>query len=155
PSDLSRRRTLCCPKLVVHGPEFCRGWRPKIARARSRASAAPLSGMPAHPALCAAHSILEMAERPRPHFDELSRSLVAQAEHALGLREAGHRKFTKVHPVIDTGAGERGGRDHGAVQLARDLLQPRGEIDGGPDAGEVEPAHAADIAEQDAADMQG
>src|SRR5262249_1315238 len=35
-----------------------------------------------------------------------------------------------------------------------DLLHPCGEIDGRADAGEVEPAGAADIAEQDLADMQ-
>ena len=40
------------------------------------------------------------------------------------------------------------------MQAARDLLQPRSEIDGGPNAGEVEPAYAADIAEQDVTNMQ-
>src|ERR1700721_4697390 len=40
------------------------------------------------------------------------------------------------------------------MQAARDLLQPRSKIDGGPNAGEVEPAYAADIAEQDVTNMQ-
>src|SRR6185312_14611822 len=78
-----------------------------------------------------------------------------QAEYALRLREAGDRKFTEVYPVIDTGAGKGGGRHHRAALPACDLLQTRGEIDGRPDAGEIESTHAADIAEQDTADMQG
>src|SRR5690348_10771447 len=86
---------------------------------------------------------------------DIRHALLAQAEYALGLREAGNRKFTEVYPVIDAGAGKGGGGNHRAALLACDLLQPRGEIDGGPDAGEIEPAHAADIAEQDTADMQG
>ena len=40
------------------------------------------------------------------------------------------------------------------MQPAGDLLQPRGEIDGGTDAGEVEPVAAADIAVQNLPDMQ-
>ena len=40
------------------------------------------------------------------------------------------------------------------VEAAGDLFQPRREIDGGTDAGEVEPVAAADIAEQNPADMQ-
>src|SRR5207237_10828672 len=35
-----------------------------------------------------------------------------------------------------------------------DLFQPRCEVDGGPDAGEVEPVAAADIAIEYSADMQ-
>ena len=80
--------------------------------------------------------------------------LVVQAEHPLRLREARDRKLAEIGPVVVTGAGKRGGRHHRAVQFGGDLLQPCGEIDRGPDAGEVEPAHAADIAEQDGADMQ-
>ena len=40
------------------------------------------------------------------------------------------------------------------MQPAGDLLQPCGEIDGGADAGEIEPVAAADIAVQNFPDMQ-
>src|SRR5579859_1378180 len=81
----------------------------------------------------------------------IGRHFVAQAEHALGLRKARDRKLAEIDPVIGAGAGERGGSDHGAMRTRGDLFQPRGKIDGRPDAGEVEPADGADIAEQDAA----
>src|SRR5665213_1177039 len=40
------------------------------------------------------------------------------------------------------------------MQAARDLFQPGREIDRGPDAGEVEPVAAADVAVENLSDMQ-
>ena len=40
------------------------------------------------------------------------------------------------------------------MQLAGELFQPRGEIDRGADAGEIEPVAAADIAVEHLSDMQ-
>src|SRR6266700_8160916 len=80
--------------------------------------------------------------------------LVAQSEHAVRLREAGDRKLAQLDPAAAACAGKGGGCDDGALETAGQLLQTRGEIDGGSDAGEVEAATAADIAEQDAPDMQ-
>src|SRR5207248_9340676 len=45
-------------------------------------------------------------------------------------------------------------RHYRARKPAGDFLQTRREVDGRTDAGEVEPAGAADIAKQNAADMQ-
>ena len=44
--------------------------------------------------------------------------------------------------------------DDRLAELRRDLLQPRREIDRRPDAGEIEPVAAADIAVQHLADVQ-
>src|SRR5205814_1275231 len=45
-------------------------------------------------------------------------------------------------------------RHDGATEPAGQLLEPRREIDGGADAGEIEPVAAADIAVENLADMQ-
>jgi hypothetical protein len=82
------------------------------------------------------------------------RTLVAQAKDALRPGEAGDGKFAELDPTVLGDAGEGRRRNHGPGELTRDLLQSCGEIDGGADAGEVEPAGAADIAEQDFTDME-
>src|ERR1700757_2708083 len=83
-----------------------------------------------------------------------NRSLVAQAEHALRFREPGGREFAELGPALPGDAGKGRRRHYGTGELARNLLQSRREVDGRPYAGEVEPAHAADIAEQNFADME-
>ena len=50
--------------------------------------------------------------------------------------------------------GEIAGRDDRPAELARELFQPRREVDRRPDTGEVEPLAAADIAVKHLADVQ-
>src|ERR1700734_1765022 len=82
------------------------------------------------------------------------RDLVRQTVDALSPGKSGDRKLAEFGPAAGADVREALGRYDGAMQLAGDLLQPCCEIDGGADAGEVEPVAAADIAVEDLADMQ-
>src|SRR3954453_6307096 len=82
------------------------------------------------------------------------RNLIGQPVDALWLRKAGDRKFAKVAPQRRTGLRKTRRGDDRAAETARDLFQPCRQIDRRSDAGEVEPVAAADIAIQDAPDMQ-
>src|SRR5690242_5198969 len=86
--------------------------------------------------------------------DGIGDHFIAKAENALGLRKSGDRKFTEIDPVVTARAGEGGRCHHRPMQAARDLLEPGGKIDRRSDAGEVEAARTADIAEEDVADVQ-
>src|ERR1700738_2195171 len=79
---------------------------------------------------------------------------ISQPVNPLGLRESCDRKFAEIAPAAGAYAGNACGAHEGAMQPAADLLQPRREIDGGADAGEVEPVAAADIAVEDFSDVQ-
>src|SRR6516165_2260003 len=50
--------------------------------------------------------------------------------------------------------GERGRSQHCAAEPAGQLFEARDEVDGRPDAGEIEPVAAANIAVKHLADMQ-
>src|SRR3984885_1123341 len=90
--------------------------------------------------------------RPRPV--STARRFVLQAVDALGLGKTGDRKLAEVRPFALADPGESSRRYDGAMEPAGDFFQPRRQIDGGTDAGEIEPVAAADIAEQNFSDMQ-
>src|SRR3984893_15122538 len=83
-----------------------------------------------------------------------ARRFLGETIDACGLGKTCDGKFAEIGPVAWAGAGKRLRGHHCARQPAGNLFQPRGEIDRRSDAGEVETAGAADIAEQDAPDMQ-
>src|SRR5271169_2632915 len=82
------------------------------------------------------------------------RRFLSKAIDARGLRKSGDGKFAEIAPALGADGGKCFRGHHDARKSAGNLLQTRGEIDGRADAGEVETAGAADIAEQDAPDMQ-
>src|SRR6478672_1169240 len=83
-----------------------------------------------------------------------ARDLSAQAEHRLRRRKARHGAFAEAQEILRQVGGEFRRSDDRLAELRRDLLQPRREIDRRPDAGEIEPVAAADIAIQQLADVQ-
>src|SRR5689334_21989069 len=81
-------------------------------------------------------------------------SLLRESEHPCGLGKSGHRKFAEIAPAARADAGKALRRHHGAVQPSGQLFQPRRQIDRRPDAGEVEPVAAADIAVEDSPEVK-
>src|SRR4051794_19747193 len=83
-----------------------------------------------------------------------SRFFVGQTVDACGFRKARDRKLTEIAPAAAADAGKAFRGHHRATEPARDLFQPRRQIDRRADAGEVEPVAAADIAVENSSDMQ-
>src|SRR6187200_288981 len=79
---------------------------------------------------------------------------VGQAEHRLRRRKARHGALAELRELLRQVGGELRRSDDRLAELRRDLLQPRREIDRRPDAGEIEPVAAADIAILHLADVQ-
>src|SRR6202011_1109344 len=103
--------------------------------------------------------LIERGDRPGLRFAPFGLrgglwGFIRQPLTPLALRETCDRKFAEIAPAAGAYAGKAFGRHDGAMQTAGDLLQPRREIDGGADAGEVEPVAAADIAVEDVSDVQ-
>src|SRR6187399_2881539 len=82
------------------------------------------------------------------------RVLVRQSVDPRGLGETGDRKLAEIAPASPADAGEPFRRHDGALGLARNLFQPRRQIYRRPDASEVEPVAAADIAVENPPDME-
>src|ERR1700719_3338925 len=76
----------------------------------------------------------------RGHRERLLTSAVRfpEPEDRLRRAEAGDLEFADRLQARRALNGEIAGRDDGAAELARDLFQPRREIDGGADAGEIQ-----------------
>src|SRR5258708_39105408 len=81
-------------------------------------------------------------------------TLIHQPEHARRLGKARNRKLAEVAPAALADAGKSFRRHHRAMQPAGQFFQPRRQIDCRPDAGEIEPAAAADIAVKNSSDME-
>src|SRR5215470_14027389 len=83
------------------------------------------------------------------------RNFVFEAKHELRRAEAGKSELAECGELTPAMLCELTGSQDPAPQLAGQLFDARGEIDGRTNAGEVEPIAAADIAVQDIADVQG
>src|SRR5438105_4673049 len=82
------------------------------------------------------------------------RALIHQPVDPRGLRKPRNRKLAEVAPVALADAGKAFRRHDGAMQFAGELFQPRRQIYRRPNAGEIEPGAAADIAVKNSSDMQ-
>src|SRR6516225_6458881 len=72
----------------------------------------------------------------------------------MGRGEAGQREIADGSELVRTMAGEILGGEDAAAEAARKLLQPGREVHRRTDAGEIEPAGAADIAVEHLAQMK-
>ena len=81
-------------------------------------------------------------------------ALVVQAEDALRASDARQAEGPDRHQRVLGMHGERGRPQHRAAEPAGQLFETRDEVDGRPDAGEIKPVAAANIAVQHLADMQ-
>src|SRR5258708_3894655 len=70
------------------------------------------------------------------------------------LEKPCHRNPPKSAQPASAYPGESRRSHDRAIEPAGDFFQPRCKIDGGTDAGEVEPVAAADIAVQNSSDVQ-
>src|SRR6202035_1248769 len=91
-----------------------------------------------------------MVAPPSPH-----RNFVFEAKHELRRAKAGKGELAECGELAPAMLCELAGSQDPAPQLAGQLFDARGEIDGRTDAGEVESIAAADIAVEDIADVQG
>src|SRR5262249_23837521 len=132
---------------------------PSTPTATIPATMAAGSGIPAATATCAFGSV----DR-RCCADERRRSLrgvrrchvcfVADAEDGLLRGKSREREVPdrlEIRPAVTREFV--GGEDHSA-QFAGELLEPRGQIYCGANAGEIQPVSAADVAVQDVADVK-
>jgi hypothetical protein len=81
-------------------------------------------------------------------------ALIVEAEDALRAPDPGQAEGPDRHQRVLGMRGERGRPQHRAAEPAGQLFEARNEVDGRPDAGEIKPVAAANIAVQHLADMQ-